>query len=63
VLLEELLRMYLSRYGQYDKTYGTVAGVALAWGVDLLMGGVDARHPALAAPDANAAPASAVLRF
>jgi putative lipoprotein len=29
---------------------GTVAGLAIAWGVDLLLGGVNAQHPALAAP-------------
>ena len=29
---------------------GTVAGLALAWGVDLLLGGVNAQHPLLAAP-------------
>jgi putative lipoprotein len=38
---------------------GTVAGLALAWSVDLLMGGVDAAHPALASPHAVTAPASA----
>lgn len=30
--------------------FGTIAGLALAWGVDLLLGGVNASHPALAAP-------------
>jgi putative lipoprotein len=29
---------------------GTVAGLALAWGVDLLLGGVSAQRPALASP-------------
>jgi putative lipoprotein len=29
---------------------GTVAGLALAWSVDMLMGGVDAAHPALGSP-------------
>jgi putative lipoprotein len=29
---------------------GTVAGLAIAWGVDLLMGGVSAQRPLLAAP-------------
>jgi putative lipoprotein len=29
---------------------GTVAGLALAWGADLLIGGVDAHRPAFAAP-------------
>ena len=30
--------------------FGTLAGLALAWGVDLLLGGVNASHPALVAP-------------
>ncbi len=42
---------------------GVVAGLAIAWGVDLLLGGVDRAHPALGAPRADAAPASAGLRF
>jgi putative lipoprotein len=29
---------------------GTVAGLALAWGMDMLLGGVSAERPALAAP-------------
>jgi putative lipoprotein len=29
---------------------GVVAGLALAWGVDLLVGGVDRAHPAFGAP-------------
>jgi putative lipoprotein len=29
---------------------GTVAGLAIAWGVDLLLGGVSAQRPILAAP-------------
>ncbi len=29
---------------------GTVAGLAIAWGVDLLLGGVSARQPLLASP-------------
>jgi putative lipoprotein len=29
---------------------GTVAGLALAWGMDLLLGGVSAQRPALGAP-------------
>jgi putative lipoprotein len=29
---------------------GTVAGLALAWGVDLLLGGVSAQQPLLASP-------------
>jgi putative lipoprotein len=29
---------------------GTVAGLALAWGMDLVLGGVTAQRPALAAP-------------
>ncbi len=39
---------------------GTLAGLALAWGVDLLLGGVDRAHPAFAAPEASTAPR---LRF
>jgi putative lipoprotein len=30
--------------------FGTVAGLAIAWGMDLLLGGVSAQRPALAAP-------------
>jgi len=33
---------------------GTTAGLALAWGVDLLLGGVDHAHPAFAAPPSTA---------
>jgi uncharacterized protein YfiM (DUF2279 family) len=29
---------------------GTIAGLALSWGMDLLLGGVSAQRPALAAP-------------
>lgn len=29
---------------------GTIAGLAIAWGMDLLLGGISAEHPALAAP-------------
>ncbi len=32
---------------------GTVAGLALAWGVDMLLGGVSSAHPALGAPSAG----------
>ena len=42
---------------------GTVAGLALAWGVDLLLGGVDAVHPALASPGQDVAPAAVRVRF
>jgi uncharacterized protein YfiM (DUF2279 family) len=42
---------------------GTVAGLAAAWGVDLLLGGVDRVHPALAAPAVAVGPASVGLRF
>jgi uncharacterized protein YfiM (DUF2279 family) len=31
---------------------GTVAGLAIAWGVDLMLGGVSADHPLLASPAA-----------
>jgi putative lipoprotein len=34
---------------------GTVAGLALAWGADLLLGGVTRERPALASPPASAA--------
>src|ERR1700690_194905 len=36
---------------------GTVAGLALAWGVDLLLGGISAERPALAAPRPSSATA------
>ena len=39
---------------------GTVAGLALAWGVDLLLGGVTRERPAFASPTASGAFA---LRF
>ncbi|HLK36621.1 MAG TPA: hypothetical protein VKU41_07695 [Polyangiaceae bacterium] len=42
---------------------GTVAGLALAWGVDLLLGGVDRAHPVLSAPAADRSPGGAGLRF
>ena len=42
---------------------GAVAGLALAWSVDLLLGGVDPSHPALAAPNASAAPTGVRVRF
>jgi putative lipoprotein len=38
---------------------GTVAGLAIAWCVDMLLGGVDRTHPALAAPQASTSQASA----
>jgi uncharacterized protein YfiM (DUF2279 family) len=42
---------------------GTAAGLAIAWSVDLLLGGVDRAHPALGSPDTGVAPASIGLRF
>ena len=42
---------------------GAMAGLALAWGVDLLVGGVDRAHPVLGSPRPEAAPASVALRF
>ena len=39
---------------------GTVAGLAIAWGVDLLLGGVGAEHPAFSAPQAAQ---GALVRF
>jgi uncharacterized protein YfiM (DUF2279 family) len=42
---------------------GAVAGLAIAWGVDLLVGGVDHAHPALGSPRTEVAPASLALRF
>jgi putative lipoprotein len=42
---------------------GTTAGLAIAWGVDLLLGGVDRAHPALGSPRTEVAPASVGLRF
>jgi|HubBroStandDraft_6_1064221.scaffolds.fasta_scaffold547157_1 putative lipoprotein len=42
---------------------GTFAGLAIAWGIDLLLGGVDRNHPALGSPSTNVPPASAGLRF
>jgi putative lipoprotein len=42
---------------------GAVAGLALAWGVDLLLGGVDHARPALGSPGPVAAPAAVSLRF
>jgi putative lipoprotein len=30
--------------------FGTIAGLALAWGIDLLVGGISPKQPALAAP-------------
>jgi putative lipoprotein len=42
---------------------GAVAGLALAWSVDLALGGVNAEHPALAAPRAAVRPMSLTLHF
>lgn len=42
---------------------GTVAGLALAWGVDLLIGGVGSARPALSAPRRASIPAAVLLRF
>jgi putative lipoprotein len=48
---------------------GAVAGLALAWGVDLLLGGVDHAHPAFGSPAPApppvpiAAPTSVTVRF
>jgi len=44
---------------------GAIAGLAIAWSVDLWLGGVDEAHPALGSPPtaAPAKPASALLRF
>jgi putative lipoprotein len=42
---------------------GAVAGLVLAWGVDLLLGGVDHAHPALGEPRPVAAPATVAVRF
>lgn len=38
---------------------GTAVGLAIAWGVDLLVGGVSSAHPALGAPSRAPAPSSA----
>lgn len=42
--------------------FGTVAGLGLAWGIDLLVRGVDEHHPLLFAPTDGGRPA-ALLRF
>jgi putative lipoprotein len=42
---------------------GTVAGLAIAWGVDLLLGGVNGAHPALGSPRTAVRPASVRLCF
>ncbi|HTB73113.1 MAG TPA: hypothetical protein VK762_07705 [Polyangiaceae bacterium] len=45
---------------------GTVVGLAIAWGVDLLLGGVDSAHPALGSPrppQVTLAAANVALRF
>ncbi len=42
---------------------GAVAGLALAWGVDLLIGGVSREQPALASPRPSSGTAGFVLHF
>ncbi|MGA7122347.1 MAG: hypothetical protein WBY94_19750 [Polyangiaceae bacterium] len=42
---------------------GTIAGLALAWGVDLLMGGVSQQQPAFASPHPSTGMARVVLHF
>ena len=42
---------------------GTAVGLAIAWGVDLLLGGVDSARPALGSPRAEVAAAKVGLRF
>jgi putative lipoprotein len=42
---------------------GTVVGLALAWSIDLLLGGVNPGRPALGAPHADASVAAVGLRF
>lgn len=42
---------------------GTAVGLAIAWGVDLLLGGVDSARPALGSPHAEVAAAKVGLRF
>lgn len=42
---------------------GVVAGLALAWSMDMLLGGVDGAHPALGAPSTELRPASLAVRF
>lgn len=42
---------------------GTVTGLAIAWGMDLWLGGVDKEHPALAAPSAGAGTSAIVVKF
>jgi uncharacterized protein YfiM (DUF2279 family) len=42
---------------------GTVAGLAIAWSVDLLLGGVDRTRPALGAPRVDVASAPLALTF
>ena len=42
---------------------GTVAGLALAWGVDLLLGGVTQDRPALVSPHPSATTARFALHF
>lgn len=42
---------------------GTIAGLALAWGIDLALGGVSSAHPALGTPHTTLAPAAVAVRF
>jgi putative lipoprotein len=42
---------------------GVVAGLAIAWGMDLLLGGVGPAHPALGSPRTDQAPTSVSVRF
>jgi putative lipoprotein len=42
---------------------GMVAGLAIAWSVDMLLGGVNAEHPALGAAQASSAQSRLVLHF
>ncbi len=42
---------------------GVVAGLAIAWSVDMLLGGVSREHPALANPSVGSTPAAFAVRF
>jgi putative lipoprotein len=42
---------------------GVVAGLAIAWGMDLLLGGVSPAHPALGSPRAESVSPTVALRF
>jgi putative lipoprotein len=45
---------------------GTAAGLLVAWGIDVLVSGIDERHPAVLAPSASSASrgaAAAIVRF